>query len=538
MSLLLICTGACKTSRQEISLRYPLSPSTETDADFLLPKDSSVVFSVSTQTGFRLMKCRDSSCKVADSSGRDSFHPFQFKKRTACLQDMDGNEDFQPTDTVLSRLLNYKAIEKVYSFKNGDLLIVKCKDENNLYLIACPEKSNREEVRILCTINETLNGVVYDKKRRKIIVSHDNVFEEVYIDDFRKRQFDGTLSGEKLNLSLFENDIYFVSDAHSDFSYIYRLNHTDGKKAVELVLCENHDLRMPKVYGHTLYYIEVVDNNYLLKSVGLRDHVKKEITSTGVVYNYDFSYDHQLIYSYSDLNTPRTIRIHRDNGMPDGDILHRDPIADSITYRLLKRDSLSSKAYYLHAGNQGIAKGIILFIHPGLHSDFSPRWDAFIHNLCLTGYDVLAPNYPMSAGFGKAFSSRAFSDAVDDLTSWTSWLSATYHVPIYYLSYSSGNLLMEAVLLHADKAVYAAASLFGIPGIGIDHARISTPTLYILGKNDPYIDYRQRMEELDHARLHSPLFIKSLEGEGHWIRRFDNMKTGLEMTLQLFEKNR
>lgn len=549
VSLILGCISACKSPGHEISFRHPLSFTPETDADFLLSKDSSVVVSVSTPTGFRLMKCRDGSCvaadngTAADSSKRDSFHPFLFKGRVACLQDIDGKEDFQPTDTALRRLLNKRAVEKIYSFKNGDLLVVKCKNDNNLYLIASLEKPNREAVGVLCTITETLNGVVYDEKRRKVIVSHDDVFEEVYMDGFRKREFDGVLSGEKLNIFLFENYIYFVSDGRTGFFSIYRLDHTDSSKTAELVLREDRDLRMPKVNGQTLYYIEIADNNYLLKSMGLDDHIKKEMTHTGVVYNYDFSYDHQLIYSYSDLNTPRTIRVYRDDAKPAPDISHRKQGTDSITYTLLQHDSLSSKAYYLHAGNlharnQGAPKGVILFIHPGLHSDFSPRWDALLNALCMTGYDVLAPNYPMSSGSGKAFSERAFSDAVDDLASWTSWLSATYHVPIYYLSYSSGNILMEALLAHASKTIHAAASLFGIPGTGSDTVRISTPTLYILGMNDPLINYRQRIEELDQARLHSPISIKPFEREGHWFRRIDNMNTGLESILELFEKNR
>jgi len=178
------------------------------------------------------------------------------------------------------------------------------------------------------------------------------------------------------------------------------------------------------------------------------------------------------------------------------------------------------------------AKGTILFFHPGLHSDFSPRWDSILMNLVQSGYRVIAPNYPMSFGYGKKYSKSSFKEAVFDLQNWKKYILDKYKPQkLFYMSASSGNLLMETNLKIDQTDINGAVSLFGLAQNS--RPRFTIPALYVLGINDPKVNFYTRKNSL----LQPNITLLSFVDEGHWLRKRKNIEKAVRSILDFFETN-
>jgi dipeptidyl aminopeptidase/acylaminoacyl peptidase len=155
-------------------------------------------------------------------------------------------------------------------------------------------------------------------------------------------------------------------------------------------------------------------------------------------------------------------------------------------------------------------------------------------NVCNNGYIIIAPNYPMSSGFGKSYYNLNFSDALTDINNWKEFISQRYaDIPLYYLSSSSGNILMEQSLNQDHKGIYASASLFGVPVN--EYPNLPVPVLYILGENDPLIDFNTRHKNLEIAqKLNSDISVISYKGEGHWFRNSGNTRDAVDKLVRYF----
>lgn len=265
---------------------------------------------------------------------------------------------------------------------------------------------------------------------------------------------------------------------------------------------------MPKFNGTYLYYVESIRNQYILKRTDFSNTVK--ITKRGVVYNYDFIAPGKVGIIYSDFITPRTWDIHTNS------------LNLQIGFHLLTSSILKMRR-----------ASIILNFHPGLHSDFSPRWDSTLIALLSHGYIIVSPNYPMSKGYGKTYNTASFNDAVSDMISWKNFVKKQYNgLPLYYLAASSGNLLMEECLETDQEGVAKAVSLFGL--FRRTSYSFTVPVLYVLGKNDPKVNYVLRKFSLNSTNK-TNISVIEYEDEGHWFRKRENLKDALSKLLCFLE---
>jgi len=203
----------------------------------------------------------------------------------------------------------------------------------------------------------------------------------------------------------------------------------------------------------------------------------------------------------------------------------------SSTYYFHSKTQYLSPAYeFIPAIAQDI-KGTVLFIHPGLHLDFSPRWDTVLMTLVENGYRIFAPNYPMSAGYGKNHFSSEPKAAVLDILKWKKYLLEKYNnESLYLLTSSSGNLLMESILEIDNEDITSSASLFGLSGI-----RPQEKTLYVLGKKDSRVNFDKRYSQLKEYQTRSnDLVIAAYNNEGHWLRNIKNTKDALLKIINYF----
>jgi hypothetical protein len=505
-------------------------PDNEVDSRVVVTSDTGVIFSKSTGDFFRLYKYKNEKIVPVDSSRRDILSPFLVKESPVGLFDRDGDENFKSTDADLTRYTSDKIIQKVYSFNNGWHLFYKLKNEDTLYWV---DLNQSKEKAVIMGINQ-LHSVVLSPNLNVMCVSYDDKLRCIDLIKDKEVELCSLPWGEKLNPFITASDLYFVSNFESEFYRIYKLNLTNPLQKFELVYQSSHDLRMPKISRGYLYCVEVVNSEYLLKKVNLKNNMITSITSKGVVYDYDFFGVDKIAFTYSDIQTPRSITVY---SLSKANIINTvgAPTQHSVSLNFIEKTSSQSPAYVLRPpGNVG-NRGVILFFHPGLNDDFSPRWDSILMNLCLQGFIIIAPNYPMSSGYGKQFNNANFLDAVNDMKTWKNFILKKYDLPLYFLSQSSGSVLMEALLATSDSGVFAAASLFGLYRYKTI-AKTSVPTLFVLGENDPVVNFKVRYAQLRNNSV-SPEFIKSYSDEGHWFRKNRNIQHVLTVLMNHFCDN-
>jgi len=103
--------------------------------------------------------------------------------------------------------------------------------------------------------------------------------------------------------------------------------------------------------------------------------------------------------------------------------------------------------------------------------------------------------------------------------------------PLYCISASSGNILMEQLLSDDFNGITAAVSLFGVPGNG-NNFENKIPVLYILGENDPVINFYSRYSKLAELNKINDADIISYPDEGHWFRKKKNLENAVDRILK------
>jgi len=185
-----------------------------------------------------------------------------------------------------------------------------------------------------------------------------------------------------------------------------------------------------------------------------------------------------------------------------------------------------SSAYELYKENNLRTK-TILFLHPGMHSDFSPRWDNLLFALVNSGFTVIAPNYPMSFGYGKSYQQYFVETAADDIFNWVKKLNMDSN-EIFLLSMSSGNLILEEVLQYQDLEVSSMASIGGLRGRTSKNDK-QRPFLRLYGSNDPLLNYSELVKQ---KVIGDSIFI--FQNEGHWFRDINNQYKSFLMIKEWF----
>lgn len=501
----------------------------EVEPSFLIHPNGEIIISGNKSDLFSLYKYKNSKLSVYDSIP-NVMYPFLFKGRVAGLTDQDGNEKFRSTDSNFNSYFGSNYIRSVFSFKKGLLLIVQLIDDNDIYIVDVLKQTKR----ILISNVKNLHNVQYSEEYNFMVANYDNKLLCIKLNDNKQRiEISSNSEGEKMNPFIYGKEIYFSNNIDSEYYSIYRVNIEDKPGVPEQLLQSAHDVKMPKYNGESLFYIEVINSEYLLRKMDLNSGTIYKITNNGVIYNYEFYDTKDIIFTFTDFDTPKSIISYNisDNSFNN---LTGNSLKLNISYKFIEQTTERSPAYLYSPPNEVKIKGVILFFHPGLHSDFSPRWDPLLSNLCNNGYVILAPNYPMSAGFGKSFYNANFSDAVTDIAKWKNFIRDYYKEhPIYYLSTSSGNILMEHTLIEDNKNILASASFFGISSSSEYNSSI--PTIYFLGRNDPIVGYSDLLNKLRKEQINNDnIKIVSYDAEGHWFRKSNNLKNAMQYLANFF----
>jgi hypothetical protein len=504
-----------------------LSSKGEVHDKYLVKPDGRIIFSVNDSNHYSLKIYAGGEPGQLMPFIENVFNPVFISGNITAMQDYNGDENYKTTSNELDNYIGSKFIKKIYSFNCGDLIILQLANDANVYLINLRTKTKIK----LFSVTQKLNGVIFSEKENYLIVSFDHRLVSVNVSSGAINDLADCLGGEKLNPYLFNNFIYFVNNSLSEYYQVYMIDlNMLTEHMIQPVLQLEHDIRMPKVKGNYMYFIEVINSEYILKKINLITKKIDEITFQGVVYNFDFYGEGQISLIYSDLVTPKALMIYNESDRSFFNI-SGCRVDHDLSFQYITSVSGNSSAYLLNRTNNEV-KGLILFFHPGLHSDFSPRWDPVLMNLCNNGYIIIAPNFPMSSGYGKKFFNSGFLKALEDAKKWKSYILKNYpNIPLFYLSASSGNVLMENLIITDPTRIEAVASLFGVP-VKTSWKSLPVPALYILGENDPIVDFDNRFHELKKENgLHLSAAIVSYPDEGHWFRKRDNLNDAIDKIL-------
>ena len=502
----------------------------EVNFRYLILDHGEIVFSANDSSDFFLKSYFEGRVKDIVPQIKSAFNPVIIAGEISAVYDSNGNEEFKTTSDKLHEYIGTSSIQSIYSFQHGNLVFIKLSNDRGLYLIDLKSKTKKRIVDVA----QKLHGVSFNVIKNSFVISYDDkiILFDVSIDSIT--HLADNLEGEKLNPFIYNNDVYFANNSLSEFYQIFKIDLYAPKQFdAKPFFKQEHDLRIPKAIDHFLYFIEIINSEYLLKRVNLQTSEIDNITQAGVVYNYDFLKNRQIAMVYSDLTTPKSLMIYNDQDRSFVNI-SGSKVNLEITSSFVISQNNASSAYILQGTNIE-TRGVVLFIRPGMHSDFSPRWVDVLMNLCNNGYTILAPNFPMSTGYGKSFYNATFQQAMDDLNDWKKYLQKQYKgIPLYCLSMSSGNIFMEELLSQNSKGFKAAVSLFGVPGKP-NKKSFSVPTLYILGENDPVVNFHDRYATLlEYQKKHPTISVISYPDEGHWFRGKRNTQNAIEEIIRHF----
>ncbi|MEO5979359.1 MAG: hypothetical protein ABIS36_06540 [Chryseolinea sp.] len=520
--------GSCSVQETKYCPDFEMiTPVFEIDTK-LIDTDSAIFFSGNASSYYSLYRYSNDSLIRLSEDSANVLHPFLFRNTLVGLTDSLGNEKFQPTSIALKMILKGEPIKDVFSFDNGNILVA-LKHDNELCLIA-----SDNSIETIARVSGQINDVVYYEAGHTIIVSFDDTLMGIDIRTLVKTLYTAQVPGLKLNLSIHSNKLLFCSNYESEFYRIYQININHPDSSPELVLASTGDLRLPEYSHGKLFFIETLRNEYLLKSKDTTSERITEITTQGVVYDYVPRQNGDIAIVYSDLETPKCLRIYSPKNNTTTQITGSNYNTGlSATF---VGPTERSAAYVLTLPANRPVHGLILYLHPGLHSDFSPRWDMLLMNLCTNGFIVVAPNYPMSAGFGKTFHDQQLTDAVDDLKKWTVYLRDQYKIPLHCLSSSSGNIIMENLIASEGDKITSSASLFGVPS-NLGAGDIPKSILHILGGNDPFIPAEARKSQLTSQFSFKSALIIEFPDEGHWFRNSKNQLKAAREIYCYFKNN-
>jgi len=505
------------------SKEHYLTDIKEIDSKLFIDSKEDIYFSLKDTDKYQISTWQNQSISVAIQSGHDLFSPFCYKNEVCALYDNKGDENWRTTNATLNAQLQYRFLERIESDKTGRLIVFQPKNSNELLLLDAESGA----VQKVANIEIRYHNTVFDGGNQRIFIGLDDKIIEYDVATWKATSILVGLLGEKRNIFLSGNDLYFNSNDTSEYHQIYKYCLNGENTGPVLVYEGTSDVMMPKIINGDLYFIQCVQSHYQLRRKNAnRDDL---ITKTGVVYQYCAYIDGQILISYSDFDLPKSLMLYHisENKLENltGESLQLDV---RLEYRELS-DALSPAYKIIPGGNK---KGTLLFFHPGLNSDFSPRWDTILMNLAQNGYKIVCPNYCMSFGYGKTYNNAQFQDAIQDMTAWKNQLlKENNNLPLFLLASSSGNLLMEAVLYFDKRGVDGAVSLFGLYNSRVPPAHV--PQLVVLGENDPKVDMAKRTTLISKS-ANKNIRVICLEDEGHWVRNNQNNSQILDVLLSFF----
>lgn len=501
----------------------------QVESRILVTNKNQIVYSSNINGDYQLYKINDNRAELIYPDTKDLFSPFLIGNNIAGLHDRNGDGAYKIAPSEINELVNLGfALNVIQSSKDGNLLIFQLKNDSHVYSFDFTRKTNE----VIVDVSQRFNGACFSEADESAVISADDMLVHFDFVTGDTTHLATELPGEKLNPFIYDDYLFFANNSASEFYGLYRLDLSQEEARPNLILSNDSDLRMPKFDGTSLFFIEINNSEYLLRRYDFISKDVHPITKDGVVYSYDFVGPDSIVLTHSNFYSPRCIRLYSKSR----DLLFSwqcDSINLDLSYTVLNQNG--DLAYTFVPNVQHLIKGVVLFLHPGLHSDFSPRWDDIIMSLCANGFLVIAPNFPMSSGYGKTHQNSSFEEAAGSIERWREYILSTYNVPMYLLASSSGNILMEAVISKNPEAVSAAASLFGIRSNYPINP--SFPTLFILGENDPIVDFTTRKVELMNRNvLNGAITVISYPDEGHWFRNAKNINDAQRRIVTHFSK--
>lgn len=489
------------------------------DSKILILSNREIVYSSNYLDGYNLYKIDQSKRVTQFSNQPNCFSPFFSNNKIYCLRDKDGNEEYQiysPENNMFFQLKN-RYIIRIYSDRTGQHFIAIFKDDNAIYLY----DSILNEPIIIGEYKEKVNDIHFCSDSNLIIMSMDKELVIYDSDTHKKLKISSRLLGEKLNPFYYKGIIYFISNAFTKYYRIYNYDIQNDALSIISADSNNCDYLLPKRSGDNLYYITVKRNEYLLNTYNLVSKSLEQVTSSGVIYNYYFLDESKLILIYSDIYSPKSIfEISLENGNLIN--LLGTNIKHDIQFTYIERTEKLSPAYRI-TKKESYDDRAIIYLHPGLNSDFSPRWDNLLYSLVYSGYTIFAPNYPMSFGYGKDYQNSSIEIAIGDILNWIENLIPRFK-KIYLLSLSSGNLIMESILNSQNQHVSSTAT---IAGLSCDY---TTEYLKIYGINDPLLNENKLLLE----KIKNNRYIFLFYDEGHWLRKRRNQRIAFRLIKEWF----
>ncbi len=507
----------CTSSANDPVFEY-IDYISEVDSKFIITPNNEVIFSSNENNRYQLKVYFNGLVRDTIIHKNHLFNPFLFNNQLGGLYDDNGNELFFSTIEKLNKILLNKPLSWIESIDEGRFLIFKFHHDNKIYLLNAKTEKHEE----IDTVFGKYHGSTIDNTNKEIFIGIDDNIIIYSLINNKTVYWANKYPGEKRNLYIANQILLYNSNYESDFQQIYQINLNDSILNRQRIHYSNNDVMMPIIHQDYLYYIESVNNQYLLRRKNLQNNTIEDITKRGVVYRYEF-YQDKIVFSYSDFNLPRSILIY---DLLTGEIKYKSgkPVSLDAEYIYKPLSRNLSPAYILKP--KGKIKDIILYFHPGLHSDYSPRWDTILMTLLKNDYMIIAPNYPMSGGYGKKYQQMKFSDAIVDMQNWKNYIIKLYNLPeLIMMASSSGNLLMEECVRIDPLNIKCAISLFGL----YQSSKIikQVPALYILGENDPKVNYPSRISTLYSSNIE----ILSFSNEGHWIRNKTNYPSVIKKIL-------
>lgn len=524
---LLCCCGERRTPDCVTQTPSLFPRDIKVDSKVMITSDGEIVFSADTLESYGIHRIKERIVESVSSLGPNVFSPFYFDGRLEGLQDINADNNFQPTSPRLRQLTDDKFVEMMHSFQLGRIILYKLKDSDQIILVDMLRDTSHK----LATIRSKLHGAVYSDSLNLLVLSYDESLVSFNTKTSRITRFNDP-PGQKLNPFVYKNYVYICSNSMSEYAQIFQVDLLEPDSAPLVIWRSSHDLRIPKRQDDFfLYFIEIIDSKYLLQRLDLRTAKVRSLTQEGVVYDYDFYQEEQIVLTYSDITLPRSL-ILCDLNKGDMTNLYGDTIHHNINVRFTERPGKQSSAYILESPSERPKQGIILYFRPGVYGDFSPRYDPILMNLCSNGYDIVAPNYPTSIGYGKSYRNASRAEALEDLRWWMQLIKERYKSPIHCLSVSGSNTLLETFLVENGDHITSGASLFGTYFNAIPD--IPVPTLYILGKHDPFVHYSERTRMLNNAKTKIPISVVTYSDEGHLFRKKRNENDAITKILAHF----
>ena len=500
----------------------------EVEPHFIVTPDDKIVFSANCNGKFKLIEYHNGHAFEKDSKHDYVFTPLLINGEIAGLYDHNNDEKYRFTSERIDGFLHSRIISSARSSPKGNYLLYIPKTRNELHMI---DLTTLEDVLIASPVSK-INHICFDPLEKSFLFAQNDRIFLYNLDKKQKEEIHTGLPGEKANLFTTGDKLYFVNNDTTRFFNIYACNLKDRRQKPGLVLALNHDLRLPKQHGQKLFFLLVDAGEYLLYYLDLKTGTVRQLTKKGVVFDYKF-YGDKTVFTYSDFTHPKCMKsIDISSGQINTLFGKKQYSGMSCSY--IEPGSDRSGAWVFTPPDSVKMKGTVLYIHHGLHSDFSPRWDNLLMGLCLNGYRVISPNYPGSYGYGKFYKNKGLNEALRDLVSWKKHIIKSFDKnPLFCLSVSSGNVLLEFLLLADSKGIRSAVSFIGVPSG--QEPEFNCPVLYILGEHDPVVPFKSRKRQLLQAKKGS-ITIVSYPDEGHGIRKPVNMTDLIEKIVCYYNK--